>query len=169
MHRYAAIIFIISGMSSFTISLRNLAIQAEYITTWFGLIVFYFAGMAFTAMLFLFIYGYVFSFFVHKISAWLKGKAEMVDIKITLAFASIPLLLRFLFSVLLINNIIVFESQFLEILTIRIVDGIIILLYFKILFQGISYFSNLNLWKSIISTLPLITFFLGYFVLSLAI
>ncbi len=109
---------------------------------------------------------YILSPFLFFISKSLKGKSEFIDVKIVTAYSMIPSLIEIpikIYKYSLSQN----ELVDLNYTVLNIAYFLIWLLSIKILFQGIRYFNEFGIFKSLVNISPFvfitIVFYLFFF------
>jgi hypothetical protein len=110
---------------------------------------------------------YVLAFIIYGIGKLLKGSAELIDVRVTLAYCILPFFLTLLYNTYLTifrhdsfqHSNLVWLEFFVLIITVSF--------SIKILFIGIKHFNSFGVIKTIINVLPFILIYLFFVTLSL--
>lgn len=138
----------ISGFASFYNDLANIN------TNLVGLIIFGFLSVVVGASISFIIGRYILTYVLHGLGKLLKGTAELVDIRVIVAYSLIPLFFKFPIILYLgisdkLNGLVGFDYWIINTLYLSIW-----LWSLKIMIQGIMTFNNFGLVKSLITISP---------------
>lgn len=117
-------------------------------------------GMVFGTL----VYRYLVTYLLYGLGKLLKGKAELIDLRVVIAFSLIPLILRELITLIfgILNKNMIEPSKSFEYCYLSI-HVLFWLLMLKILLQGLVKFNEYGIGKGILNLTPIILYGLGWY------